>query len=144
MSENEMSEESSQTNYEVIDTNGNSYNYVEKQPMKPLKRPKSKMRLSPGPFEIRAAVNELKELNTNLRMSAQNPRGSEDECDVIGRHVAMQLKQLQPIDMIDAMDEIQGILSRYRKKALRKIEYRNVYTPSNCSPESAPLPQPTV
>lgn len=144
MSENEMSEESLQTNYEVIDTSYNSYNYVEKQPMKPTKRPKSKMRLPPESSEIRAAVNELKELNTNLRMSTQSPKGSEDECDVIGRHVAMQLKQLQPIDMIDAMDEIQGILSRYRKKALRKIEYRNVYTPSNCSSESAPSPRPIV
>lgn len=144
MSENEMFEESSQTNYEVIDTSDNNINNVEKQPMKPPKRPKSKMRLSPESSEIRAAVNELNELKTNLRMSAQSPRGSEDECDVIGRHVVMQLKQLQPIDMIDAMDEIQGILTRYRKKALRKIEYRNVYTPSNWSSESAPSPQPTV
>lgn len=123
MSENELFEESSQTNYEVADTSGNSYNTVEKQPMKPQKRQRSTMRLSPEPSEIQAAVNELKELITNLIMSTQSPRGSEDECDVIGRHVAMQLRQLQPIDMIDATDEIQAILSRYRKKAFQKIEY---------------------
>jgi len=67
-------------------------------------------------------VNELKKLNTTLTMSAPSPRASEDECDIIGKHVAMQLRQLQPIDMIDAKDEIQAILSRYRKEALIKLE----------------------
>lgn len=136
-----MSEESSETNNEGLDTSGNSNNTVEIQPMKPPKRPRSKMKLSPERSEIQAAVNELKELNNSLTMSAPSPRESEDECDVIGRHVALQLRQLPPIDRIDATDEIQAILSRYRKKALCA---RNVYTPSNCSSESAPSPQPTV
>lgn len=99
------------------------------------------MKLSPEGSEIQAAVNELKELNQSLTMSAPSPRESEDECDVIGRHVALQLRQLPPIDRIDATDEIQAILSRYRKTALCA---RNVYTPSNYSSESAPSPQPTV
>lgn len=134
-----MSEESSETNNEGLDTSGNINNTVEIQPMKPPKRPRSKMKLSPEGSEIQAAVNELKELNQSLTMSAPSPRESEDECDVIGRHVALQLRQLPPIDRIDATDEIQAILSRYRKTALYA---RNVYTPSNYSSESAPSPQP--
>lgn len=85
------------------------------------------MRLSSEPSEIQAAVNELKELNNTLTTSVSSPRASEDECDVIGRHVAMQLRQLQPIDMIDATDEIQAILSRYRKEALKTLENRHVF-----------------
>lgn len=76
-SENELSEESSQTNYEAIDASSSSYNTVEKQPMKPPKRPRSNMRSS-EPSEIQAAVNELKELNNTLTMSAPSPRASED------------------------------------------------------------------
>lgn len=136
-----MSEESSETNNAGLDTSGSSSNTVEIQPMKPPKRPRSKMKLSPERSEIQAAVNELKELNNTLTMSAPSPRESEDECDVIGRHVALQLRQLPPIDRIDATDEIQAILSTYRKKALCA---RNVYSPSNYSSESAPSPQPTV
>ena len=132
-----MSEESSETNNEGLDTSGNSNNTVEIQPMKPPKRPRSKMKFSPEGSEIQAAVNELKELNHSLTMSAPSPRESEDECDVIGRHVALQLRQLPPIDRIDATDEIQAILSRYRKTALCA---RNVY--SNYSSESAPSPVP--
>lgn len=56
----------------------------------------------------------------------------------------MQLKQLQPGDIIDATDEIHAILSRYRKKALKQLENRNVYTSSNYSYESTPSPQPST
>lgn len=73
-------------------------------------------------------------------MSVPSPRASEDEYDIVGRHVAMQLKQLHPVDIIDATDEIQAILSRYRKKAFKQLENRNVYTPSNYSYSSTPSP----
>lgn len=70
-------------------------------------------------------------------MSAPSPRELGDECDVIGRHVALQLRQLSQIDRIDATDEIQAILSRYRKKSLCATL---VYTHSNYSSESTPSP----
>lgn len=108
--------------------------------MKPPKRPRLKIKSSPERSEIQAAVTELKELNNSLTMSALSPRESEDECDAIGRHVTLQLRQLPPIDRIDATDEIHATLSRYRKKALC---VRTVYTP-NYSSESAPSPNPTV
>ncbi|CAH1989519.1 unnamed protein product [Acanthoscelides obtectus] len=41
-----------------------------------------------------------------------------DEYDFIGKHVAIQLRQLPLLDFIDAKDEIQQVLSRYRKKAI--------------------------
>lgn len=81
-SENELSEESSQTNHEAVDVSSSSYNFVEKQPTKPAKRPRSSMRSS-EPSEIQATVNELKELNNTLTMSVPSPRASEDECDII-------------------------------------------------------------
>lgn len=108
--------------------------------MKPSKTPKLKMKLPSEPSGIQAAVNELKELNNTLvNVSAPIPRDLEDECDVIGRHVALQLKQLPPIDRIDATDEIQAIISRYRKSALCA---RIVYSPSNHSSECTRSPQP--
>lgn len=143
-SENELSEESSETNHEAVYVSSNSYNTVEKQPMKPPKRPISINMRPSEPSEIQAAVNEFKELNSTLTMSVPSPRASEDECDIVGRHVAMQLKQLHPVDIIDATDEIQAILSRYRKKALKQLENRNVYTPSNNSYSSTPSPQPST
>lgn len=110
--------------------------------LKPPKSPKLKTKLSSERSEIQAAVNELKELNISLvNVSAPIPRELEDECDVFGRHVALQLKQLPPIDRIDATDEIQAILSKYRKSALSA---RIVYTPSNYSSECTPSPQPVV
>lgn len=141
-SENELSEESSETNHEAVYVSSNSYNTVEKQPMKPPKRPRSINIRPSDPSEIQATVNELKELNSTLTMSVPSPRASEDECDIFGRYVAMQLKQLQPVDIIDATDEIQAILSRYRKKALKQLENRNMYTPSSYS--STPSPQPST
>ncbi|XP_055622055.1 uncharacterized protein LOC129765671 [Toxorhynchites rutilus septentrionalis] len=86
-------------------------------PKKPSNR-RSKKKLSTEQSTIQAAVNELKELNNNLTVSASSMGEPEDECEAIGRHVIMQLRQLSPIDRIDATDEIHAILSRYRKNAL--------------------------
>ena len=91
-SENELSEESLQTNHEAVDASINSYNTVEKQSMKPPKRPRSISMRSSEPPEIQAVVNELKELNGTLTIFVQSPRASVDECDIIRKHVAMQLK----------------------------------------------------
>ncbi|CAH2016734.1 unnamed protein product [Acanthoscelides obtectus] len=48
----------------------------------------------------------------------KNPVQQCDEYDVIGKHVAIQLRELPLLDFIDAKDEIQQLLSRYRKKAI--------------------------
>lgn len=39
---------------------------------------------------------------------------SEDECDVIAKHIAMQLRQLPTSDMLQANVEIQQVLLKYR------------------------------
>ncbi|XP_071052133.1 uncharacterized protein [Onthophagus taurus] len=78
---NELFQESSETINEDHDTSGNSNNTVQIQPIKPPKKPRLKMKLSPEGSEIQAAVNELKELNQCLTMSAPSPKEPEDECD---------------------------------------------------------------
>lgn len=40
----------------------------------------------------------------------------EDECDVIAKHVAIQLRKLPAEDLIDANLEIQQVLAKYRKR----------------------------
>ncbi|XP_026746865.1 uncharacterized protein LOC113508093 [Trichoplusia ni] len=130
------------TNNVDLDASDNSNKAAHIKVVKPPKTVKLKTKLSSERSDIQAAVNELKELNSSLvNVSAPITRELEDECDVIGRHVALQLKQLSSIDRIDATDEIQAILSRYRKRALCG---RIVYTPSNYSSECTPSPQPTV
>ncbi|XP_055616994.1 uncharacterized protein LOC129779265 isoform X2 [Toxorhynchites rutilus septentrionalis] len=61
-------------------------------PKKPSNR-RSKKKLSTEQSTIQAAVNELKELNNNLTVSASSMGEPEDECEAIGRHVIMQLRQ---------------------------------------------------
>ncbi|CAH1976191.1 unnamed protein product [Acanthoscelides obtectus] len=65
---------------------------------------------------IAAAINELKQLNSTIQTSSCSQQC--DEYDVIGKHVAIQLRELPLLDFIDAKDEIQQVLSRYRKKAV--------------------------
>lgn len=43
----------------------------------------------------------------------------EDEFDIFGKHVAMQLKSLMEEDAVMAQEEIQSILTRYRLKKIR-------------------------
>ena len=53
----------------------------------------------------------------------------------------MQLKKLPTLDRIDATDEIQPVLSRYRKKVFR-AGTMNISNYS--SPKCTPSPLPTV
>ncbi|KAH9635589.1 hypothetical protein HF086_012258 [Spodoptera exigua] len=131
---------------EDLDASDNRNKAVPTKVVRPPKTPKLKTKVSSERSEIQAAVNELKELNISLlNVSAPIPRELEDECDVIGRHVALQLKQLPPIDRIDATDEIQAILSRYRKSTLcARIMLIILYTPSDYSSECTPSKQPAA
>ncbi|PZC80777.1 hypothetical protein B5X24_HaOG214001 [Helicoverpa armigera] len=52
---------------------------------------------------IVAAINELKQLNSTIESS--NSSQQEDEYDVVGKHVAIQLRQLPLLDFLDAKDE---------------------------------------
>ncbi|CAH1972772.1 unnamed protein product [Acanthoscelides obtectus] len=54
---------------------------------------------------IAAAINELKQLNSTIQTSSCSQQC--DEYDVIGKHVAIQLRGLPLLDFIDAKDEIQ-------------------------------------
>lgn len=120
-----MSEESSEANNEANDSSTNSNNTIEIKSKKTRKRRRSKTKFLPEQSEILAFVNELKELNNSLIKSTPNSRESEDECDIFAKHVTMQLKQIPSNYRIDAMDEIQATLSKYRKKAssTSPIEY---------------------
>ncbi|XP_055635056.1 uncharacterized protein LOC129774959 [Toxorhynchites rutilus septentrionalis] len=130
--------------------NGNiSNDTFEEQSMKPPKRLRisstSERKLLSGQSNVRAAGNELSE----PKVSAPSPVEPEDECDVFGRHVALQLRQLPSIDRIEAIDEIHTIISAYRKKALRA---GNVYSESGhssepdegCPAESQSTTPPTI
>ncbi|KAF5284786.1 hypothetical protein FQA39_LY04511 [Lamprigera yunnana] len=59
---------------------------------------------------IKDAIDELKQLNNSLAKPASL---EQDECDFIGKHIAYQLRQLPLLDMMDARDQIQQILSAY-------------------------------
>jgi hypothetical protein len=63
---------------------------------------------------ITEAVRELKDLNNILSVPDENVRKLEDECDVMGRHVAMQLRELPIQDRIMANVDIQQVLMQYR------------------------------
>lgn len=94
---------------------------------------------------ITAAINELKQLNSNIEFSGSSQQ--EDEYDVVGKHVAMQLRQLPLLDFLDAKDEIQQVLSRYRKKAIYARNASALSSYSASSPQSyiaSPSPGPSV
>lgn len=84
---------------------------------------------------ITAAIDELKQLNSTIESSSSSRQ--EDEYDVVGKHVAIQLRQLPLLDFLDAKDEIQQVLSRYRKA----IYSRNA---SALSSYSASSPQSNI
>lgn len=50
------------------------------------------------------------------------PATPEDECDVIARHIGMQLRQLSTSDMLQANVEIQQVLLKYRLANLDRIQ----------------------
>lgn len=94
---------------------------------------------------ITAAINELKQLNSTIESSSSSQQ--EDEYDVVGKHVAIQLRQLPLLDFLDAKDEIQQVLSRYRKKAIHARNASSLSSYSSSSPQSyipSPSPGPSV
>lgn len=46
----------------------------------------------------------------------------EDECDVIAKHIGMQLRQLPTSDMLQANVEIQQVLLKYRLANFDKLK----------------------
>ncbi|CAG4937843.1 unnamed protein product [Parnassius apollo] len=121
---NELSEDTSQNSNEERDTLSNSgHTVVVKQPINPRKRPRSNIKCTLERSDIKAAVNELKELSNSLTMSI--PSASEDEFDVIGRHVTLQLRQLPPIDRID-MRRMK--YRQYSLNTVRKLSFIAAHT----------------
>lgn len=90
-----------------------------------------------------AIVIALKELNSNLanlHFLLGFPQ-KEDKCDLIGKHIALQLRELSLPDMIDAKDDIQVILSKYRKTAYeRNTSTPLAYSTSSPHPNFIPIP----
>ncbi|KAK4879441.1 hypothetical protein RN001_007587 [Aquatica leii] len=62
---------------------------------------------------IKDAMDELKQLINSLAKPASLEQ--EDECELIGKHIVYQLRLLPLLDMMDARNQIQQILSAYRK-----------------------------
>lgn len=83
---------------------------------------------------ITAAIDELKQLNSTIESSSSSQQ--EDEYDVVGKHVAIQLRQLPLLDFLDAKDEIQQVLSRYRKRAIYARNASALSSYSASSPQS--------
>lgn len=64
--------------------------------------------------EVTSAIKELKELNKTINSTKQ----VDDEYEIFGKYVAVQLRKLQPDQCILAQEEIQRILTKYRLAAL--------------------------
>lgn len=93
-----------------------------------------KRNLSPKESSMHSAINELKDLNKSLRLPLEE---EENECDIIGKHIAIQLKQLPLPDMLNANAEIQQVLTKYR---LKNLYSHNASTPSTSRSISTPQP----
>lgn len=65
---------------------------------------------------ITDAVRELKDLNEKLGTSTSSTVCKEDECDIMGKHIAFQLRELPIHDRVRANFEIQKILTDFRLK----------------------------
>jgi hypothetical protein len=133
-----------QRNDEVEDGNGDDSNSLESESNytlgsggkvnKKLEKASNKSSKRPRMDTITEAVRELKDLNKILSVPDQNVRKVEDECDVIGRHIAMQLRELPIQDRIMANVDIQQVLMKYR---LQNIYRRSETTRSHTSTSSA-------
>lgn len=60
--------------------------------------------------EVTSAVKELRELNSTLQNSVER----DDECSLMGKNVAEQLRKLPIAEMLHANLEIQQVLMKYR------------------------------
>lgn len=84
-----------------------------------VKKPHTKAKKRSMLKHLSAAVKELSQLNKNISSAFPLRTATfttEDECDVIGRHIAIQLRKLPAEDLLDANLEIQQVLAKYRKK----------------------------
>ncbi|XP_050548072.1 uncharacterized protein LOC126909682, partial [Daktulosphaira vitifoliae] len=75
---------------------------------------------------ITNAVHELKNLNETIN----SPKTSiqDDECDVMGKHIAIQLRELPPYDRVLANFELQKVLLNYRLKNMREVSPSTSYS----------------
>lgn len=64
--------------------------------------------------KIAAALKDLKELNKAI----SNPIVVDEECETFGRHIVAQLKKLNPENCIMAQEDIQQVLTKYRRVEL--------------------------
>lgn len=85
---------------------------------------------------ISNAVRELKDVNEKLQM-VQTTTSSvvvDDECDVIGKHIAIQLRQLPVDERIRANFEIQRVIMDFR--------LRNITRPPQSTTSSSTMDVP--
>lgn len=66
---------------------------------------------------ITDAVQDLKNLNQSMNPSTI---AREDECDIMGKHIAFQLRELTEYDRVLAHYDIQKILMNYRLKNMNR------------------------
>lgn len=103
-------------------------------PRQPSARPRKRQKRR---FEaIADAVRDLNELNEKLNTPTTSTAGSlEDECEIMGKHIAIQLRQLPAYDRVRANFEIQKILMEFR---LRNISPEiPVLSPESVRPNSS-------
>jgi hypothetical protein len=63
---------------------------------------------------ITDAVRELKDLNEKINTHPTTSSVTEDECELMGKHIAFQLRQLPTDERVRANFEIQKILMDFR------------------------------
>jgi len=74
---------------------------------------------------ITDAVQDLKKLNQSMNPSTI---AREDECDIMGKHIAFQLRELTEYDRVLAHYDIQKILMNYRLKNMNRQSSSSITT----------------
>lgn len=92
---------------------------------------------------ITDADNELN--NLNKTMTTATTTIWDDECDVMGKHIAIQLRELPSYDRVLANFDLQKILMDYRLRNMRRVSpstssvastiQSNLYTPQTTTSE---------
>lgn len=75
---------------------------------------------------ITDAVQDLKNLNQSMNPSTI---AWEDECDIMGKHMAIQLRELTEYDRVLAHYDIQKILINYRLKNMNRPSSSIIHFP---------------
>lgn len=78
---------------------------------------------------ITDAVQELKNLNETMTNPTTAIR--EDDCDVMGKHIAIQLRELPPYDRVLANFDLQKVLMDYRLRNMRGASTSTSYNRPN-------------